>query len=220
MEIQRTEEETVEHLKQWVRENGLAIILGVIIGLGGISGARYWFHYQKTQAEEASIIYDNVASSLTAEKYVDVIQQGKQLIDNYGGTSYAILGAFAMAKASLATGDAAAARDQLAWALKQADDDAMKHIARIRLARLFVDAKDYDAALKLITDTSHGAFGSLYEELRGDIFTMTDKINQAREAYRLALVGAKDPSRRQFVQMKLDNLSIYIEPVKAEENSK
>lgn len=220
MEIQRTEEETVEHLKQWIRENGLAIILGVVIGLSGIGGVRYWFNYQKTQAEEASIIYDKLASDLTAEKYVDVIQQGKQLMDNYSGTSYAILGAFAMAKASLATGDAATARDQLAWALKEADDEAMQHIARIRLARLFVDAKDYTAALKLITDTEQGAFSSLYEELRGDIYTMTDKIEQAREAYRLALVGAKDPSRRQFVQMKLDNLAVYIAPVTVEENKK
>lgn len=220
MEIHRTDEETAEHLKQWFRENGLAIVLGVVIGLSGIGGVRYWFSYQKTQAEEASIIYDQLATSLTAKKYVDVIQQGRQLVESYDNTSYAILGAFAMAKASLATGDAATARDHLAWALGQADDDAMQHIARIRLARLFVDAKDYTAALKLITDTSQGAFGSLYEELRGDIYTLTDKLDQAREAYRLALLDAKDSSRRQFVQMKLDNLAIYNEPVTVKENKK
>ena len=220
MEIQRTEEETVEHIKQWVRENGLAIILGVVIGLSGIMGVRYWFNYQKTQAEEASIIYAEMANALTAQNYADVIKQGKQLIESYDGTSYAILGAFAMAKASLATDDAAGARDQLAWALKQADDEAMQHIARIRLARLFVDAKDYPAALTLITDTAPGAFGSLYDELRGDIYSMQNNASQAREAYRLAIVGAKDPSRRQFIQMKLDNLSGFVEPVKVEETSK
>ncbi len=191
MEIHRTEEETVEHLKQWVRENGLAIVLGVVIGLSGIIGVRYWLNYQRTQAEEASVIYDRLATALTAQKYVDVMQYGKQLLEGYDGTAYAVLGALSMAKASLATGDAAGARDHLAWALKNADDEAMQHIARIRLARLFIDAKDYTAALKLITDKSHGAFSSLYEELRGDIFTMQDKLNQAREAYRLALVGAK-----------------------------
>lgn len=217
MEIQRTEEETVEHLKQWIRENGLAIVLGVVIGLSGIGGVRYWFSYQKTQAEEASLIYDQLASSLSAERYVDVLQQGKQLMDNYAGTPYSILGAFAMAKASLASGDAETARDQLAWALKEADDEAMQHIARIRLTRLFIDAKDHAAALTLITDTDQGAFGSLYEELRGDIYTMTDKLDQAREAYRLALVSAKDSSRRQFLQMKLDNLAVYIAPAAPQE---
>lgn len=212
MEIHRTEEETVEHLKQWLRENGLAIILGVVIGLSGIAGVRYWFSYNQTQAENASQIYDKLATALAAQKYIDVLQQGKELLDNYGGTSYAVLGALSMAKASLATGDEAAARDHLAWALDKADDEALKHIARIRLARLFVDAGDLTAAMKLITDQPHGAFGSIYDELRGDILVAQDNINQAREAYRLALVGAKDSSRRQFVQMKLDNLPAVIQP--------
>ena len=211
MEIQRTEEETVEHLKQWLRENGLAIILGVVIGLSGILGVRYWFSYHRTQAEEASLIYDQLATALAAQKYVDVMQHGKGLLDNYSGTSYATLAALSMAKASLATGDAVKARDHLAWAIKKADDEGIKHIARIRLTRLFIDAKDYTAAMKLITDQPHGAFGSMYEELRGDVYSAQGNSNQAREAYRLAVVGAKDTTRRQFIQMKLDNLAANIQ---------
>lgn len=211
--MERTEEETVEHLKQWLKENGLAIILGVAIGVSGIVGVRYWLSYQRTQAEEASLIYDKIASALAAEKYVDVMQQGKGLLDNYTGTSYAVLAAMAMAKASLATGDAAAARDHLAWTIKQADDDGMKHIARIRLVRLFIDAKDYTAAMTLITDQPQGAFGSHYEELRGDILVVQDNLSLGREAYRLAVIGAHDATRRQLIQMKLDNLTADIQPV-------
>lgn len=210
MDIHRTEEETVEHLKQWFRENGLAVILGVVIGLSGIVGVRYWFTYTRNQAEQASLIYDKMASALAARKYVDVMQEGKALQDKYGRSSYAVLGALAMAKASLATGDAAAAREHLAWAMDNADDEGMKHIARLRLARLLVDAKDYTAALKLITDQPHGAFGSLYEELRGDILAGQNNPSLAQEAYRLALTGAKDANRRQFLQMKLDSLTVDI----------
>lgn len=220
MNIERTEEETVEHLKQWIRDNGLAIVLGVVIGLSGIAGVRYWFSYHRTQAEEASMIYDKVASALATQKYADVMQQGKALLDNHDNTSYAVLGAMAMAKASLATGDAAAARDHLAWAMEKADDEGMQHIARIRLARLFIDAGDHAAAMKLITDQPHGAFGSQYEELRGDILVTQNNLSQAREAYRLALLGAKDSSRRQFVQMKLDNLAVDIQAATPEENKK
>lgn len=63
MEIHRTEEETVEHLKQWLKENGLAIVLGVVIGLSGIVGVRYWFTYHRTQAEGASLVYEKLASA-------------------------------------------------------------------------------------------------------------------------------------------------------------
>ena len=156
-----------------------------------------------------------MASALTAQKYADVMQQGKDLLDNYGGTSYANLAALAMAKASLATGDAAAARDHLAWAMQEADDEGIRHVALIRLARLFIDAKDTTAAMKLITDQAQGAFASLYEELRGDILVAQDNISLAREAYRLAMIGAKDSTRRQFVQMKLDNLAVDVQPAAA-----
>lgn len=210
MDIHRTEEETVEHLKQWLKDNGLAIVLGVVIGLSAIAGVRYWFTHARDQAEEASLIYGKVASALAAKKYVDVIQEGRALLEGYDNTSYAVLAALAMAKASLATGDAAGARRHLDWAMKHAADEGMQHVARIRLTRLYIDAKDYTAAMKLITDQPHGAFGSQYEELRGDILVAQNNPAQAREAYRLALVGAKDPTRRQFVQMKLDNLAAEV----------
>lgn len=121
------------------------------------------------------------------------MQQGKDLLDNYGSTSYAVLASLAMAKASLATGDAAAARDHLAWTMANADDDGMQHVARIRLARLFIDAKDYTAAMKLITDQAHGAFGSLYEELRGDILAAQNNNSLAREATVLHWSERKTP---------------------------
>ena len=213
MEIHRTEEETVEHLKQWIKDNGLAIVLGVAIGLSGIAGVRYWFNYQRVQAEQASLIYEKVASALATQKFVDVMQQGKNLLASYENTAYAPLAALAMARASLATGDAAAARDHLAWTLAKADDEGMRHVARIRLARLFIDARDYAAAMKLITDQPPGAFGSLYDELRGDILVGQNNNSLALEAYRLAVVGAKDNNRRQFIQMKLDSLAADVQAV-------
>ena len=33
-----TEEEQVERLKAWLKENGLSIVLGIVIGVGGIGG--------------------------------------------------------------------------------------------------------------------------------------------------------------------------------------
>ena len=36
-----TEEEQVEKLKAWLKENGLSIVFGIIIGVGGIGGYNY-----------------------------------------------------------------------------------------------------------------------------------------------------------------------------------
>ena len=37
-----TEEEQVERLKAWLKENGLSIVFGIVIGVGGIGGYNYW----------------------------------------------------------------------------------------------------------------------------------------------------------------------------------
>lgn len=218
--MERTEEETVEQLKQWLRENGMSIVLGIVIGLSGIFGVRYWFNYQQTQAEEASLIYGKVASSLESQNFGEVISSGNQLREKYSGTAYAALASLAIAKASYTIGDSTTARDNLAWIIKNADDAGLKHIARIRLVRLFIDIKDYPAAMALITDNSEGAFNSLYEDLRGDIHIAQNNPDLAREAYRQAIVGTKAPEQREFIQMKLDNITASNNTAPADENKK
>ena len=48
-----TEEEQVERLKQWWKENGRSIIAGVVIGLGVFGSWQGWRAYQIQQAEAA-----------------------------------------------------------------------------------------------------------------------------------------------------------------------
>ena len=37
-----TDEEQVEKVKAWLKENGTSIVAGVVIGLGGIFGWQFW----------------------------------------------------------------------------------------------------------------------------------------------------------------------------------
>ena len=62
----QTEDEQVEKLKTWLKENGMSIVFGVIIGVGGIGGYNYWNHYQQTRAAAASAQYAVVMEALTA----------------------------------------------------------------------------------------------------------------------------------------------------------
>ncbi|MBE8157839.1 MAG: hypothetical protein HAW59_00340 [Betaproteobacteria bacterium] len=42
IEIGTTEEQQVEQIKQWIKENGLQIIIGISLGLGSIWGWNYF----------------------------------------------------------------------------------------------------------------------------------------------------------------------------------
>jgi len=207
MDVYKTEEETIESVKQWWKENGLAVVLGLIIGLGGIYGVRSWIGYQQTQSEQASAIYDQLANALAAKKYIEVLKQGDAILNDYDGTPYAALASMAMAKAKLDSGDAAGARGNLQWVIDNADDE-IQHIAQVRLLRLMLDAKEYDAVLSVLAKQKKSAFSSTYDELRGDVYAAQGKSVQAREAYRLALSALPNGSqRRPLMQMKLDDLA-------------
>ena len=42
MELYDSEEQQVEAIKDWWKENGKAVVLGVVVGLGGLFGWRYY----------------------------------------------------------------------------------------------------------------------------------------------------------------------------------
>ena len=55
---QYTDDERVEDLKKWWKENGASIIVGIALGVMAIFGWRYWNSYRDAQAETASRAYD------------------------------------------------------------------------------------------------------------------------------------------------------------------
>ena len=61
MEIYTTEEEQVEALKKWWRENGKAVIAGFIIGFGAIFGWREWQAHVTEEAQKASRQFQEMA---------------------------------------------------------------------------------------------------------------------------------------------------------------
>ena len=51
-----TEEEQVEQLKKWWKENGLSIVGGVVVGLALVFGWRSWQHHQLERSAHSTII--------------------------------------------------------------------------------------------------------------------------------------------------------------------
>mgnify|MGYP000314297604 FL=1 len=57
-----TDEEQVEKVKAWLKENGMSIVAGVVIALGGIFGLQYWKSYQAAQSAAGADAYDSFLS--------------------------------------------------------------------------------------------------------------------------------------------------------------
>ncbi len=207
MEAYTTEEQQVEAIKKWWAENKWSVIGGVVIGVSALWGGRAWQDSQASYAEAASATYQMMLEQMSRGNNEDAATQGAQLLGQFADTPYSSLAALSMAKLKLDAGDAAAASSHLRWALDNTEEDAVKHEARLRLAKLLFADTRYDEALALLNGVETGAYTATYEQLKGDIHLAAGQTESARTAYGRALAGMAPTERgRELLQMKLDNL--------------
>lgn len=208
METYQTEEEQIQAIKDWWKENGRSIILGLIIGLAAIGGYRYWTNYVQTQSEQASVLYANVLDAATAKNNEVALTTGKEIIEKYASTPYAPLTALILARQAVDNKDFASAEAQLNWVVAHASEEGIQQIARIRLSRVLATQNKMDEALAIIANSSVSGFDVLVSELRGDIYLQQNNKSKAAAEYRKALSDSSlNPQRRQILQMKLDDLA-------------
>ncbi len=206
-----TEEEQVEALKRWWKENGRSIIVGALIGILALGGWRGWAWYTEEQSLAASRVYGQLVQRLQSDERERLLQLAERLRTDYGGTAYAALGALAAARAAVAADDLEAGAEWLRWAMNNADTQDLAHIARARLARVEGERGNIDTALDLVDREHPDAFDGLYAELRGDLLVADDRPQAAAEAYRKALSANGPPPDPQAVERKLNEVGASAE---------
>ena len=207
MDIYTTEEQQVAAIKKWWHENKWSLIGGVVIGVGALWGGRAWLDNQQNYSEAASTIYQLMLDDVSQGKNDDAATQGAQLLGQFSDTAYSALAALMMAKIKQEDGDAAAASAHLRWALDNSKEDAVRHEARLRLAKLMMAEKKYDEALNFLDGIDAGVYESTYEQLKGDLYVAMGQPESARSAFMRALASAAPEERgRELLQIKLDNL--------------
>jgi predicted negative regulator of RcsB-dependent stress response len=99
------------------------------------------------------------------------------------------------------------ARESLQWVIDQAQQPELKAIARVRLAGVLLDEKQYDEALKVLAADVPAVHATAVADRRGDVLAAQNKVEEARAAYAeaLAKADAQHPLR-QIIQLKLDAL--------------
>lgn len=210
MDRYATDEEHLDALKTWWKENGKALIAGVIFGLVGLVGWRYWQGYVKAQAEQASAVYQHLLSQVANKKKETAEQGAKQIMDRFEKSPYAAFAALMLAKLYVEDNDLAKAKEQLQWVLDHSSQAEIKWVARLRLARLLLTEGKAEQAWSLVSEREGAedatSFPSYYE-LKGDLLVAQGKIQEARNAYlqALALSGSAG-GQPSILQMKLDDL--------------
>ncbi len=201
------EQEQIDALKGWWKENRRSVFTAVLVGGLVAAGIYGWRYYQHAEAEQAAMLYDTLEKAARSGETKKVKDLAVQLTQHYASTAYSPMGALVAARVSYEAGDARQAEEQLRFALEHARDDESTSAVRLRLAGLLLDSKRFDEGLKLLDLPHPEAFHALYSERRGDILAAQGKAAEARSAYKLALDKLTAGSDyRMVVQLKLDSL--------------
>ncbi|KLV05982.1 membrane protein [Photobacterium aquae] len=197
-----TEEQQVEQIKAWWKENGKAVVLGAVIGLGGLTGWRYYQAEVQSAKEQASDAYTQVVSALESGSD-NAVADMKAYISSHQSSQYSVLAALQLAKVQVEKGELDAAAEQLSWAIANTQDAAILPIAQTRLARIFAAQQDYDKALAELDKVTAESWKGKVAELKGDILLQKGDAIAAREAY----VQAQQLGGSPALQIKLDDLA-------------
>ncbi len=206
METYSTDEERLEALQRWWKENRSSVFGGLLMGLAAVGGWKMWQGNQLETADQASLAYHQLTEATEAKQTESAQKLGERLIQQYPKTAYAEYARLFLAKFRVDAGDLDGARKTLEDAINATKDPAVKDLARLRLGRVLLAKGDIEPALKLLesaTEKSAGKFAGLYEELRGDLYAAAQRPAEARAAYAKAReLGALSP----LLELKLNDL--------------
>ncbi|MDD5265902.1 MAG: tetratricopeptide repeat protein [Methylococcales bacterium] len=206
MEIYETEEEQLEAVKRWWKENGQSTIIGLVVGIAIILGWNFWQNHKKEQAGQASALYGQLIQAVAADKKDSAEKLAERIQQQYPKTEYAAYSGLLLAKIKVQQGDPAKAKAILKGVAAGSNKE-LSNIAKIRQVRLMLASGEYEQGLQLINDVDPAtstSFSGNYDELVGDLYVALDRLDQARTSYQKAL---ENGYRSPLLQLKIDDLT-------------
>ena len=214
------EQEQLAEIKAWWKLYGNLVVNALTVAAVVVIAWQGWNWYQRSQSGQAAMLYD-VLQKVVYEKDVQRITAASgELLEKFGGSDYAALGALTAAKAMVEAGDGKTAKLKLLWVVEHSKHE-LRELARLRLVALLLDEKAYDEALKQLDGKVSPAFAVRFAESRGDVLSAQGKKAEAVTAYQTALSDLENADKagdesasqsqsnviyRDLLQQKIDSL--------------
>lgn len=202
------DEDQAQRVKQWWKDNWMALAAGLVLGLGAIIG---WDQYKAHKADrsvEAARLFEDLKTALLSDKAEEANTIADKLKTDFSATPYAAQGLLRIAQHAVEKGRFDEALPPLAWVAQNAEDAVLKPLATLRQARVLSQQGKFDEAIKLLDGATEDSYKALAEELRGDILLAQGNRKGARESFEKALASSDAAAaNRETLQRKIDDLA-------------
>ena len=198
------EEQEINQLKDWWKENGKTIIVAFILGVGGMFGWRYWQAHQAEQIAQASAQYDALIYSAQQDEQAKKANI-EQFVQANSKTAYAVFALLDEAKKETEKQDFAAAEANLNQALTQSQDEVLTSIVALRLSAVQFQLGQLDNALTTLNQVKGESFNARKAILTGDIQAVKGDKVAAKNSFEQAQQSGSQ-LEQQMAKMKLNNL--------------
>lgn len=198
------EEQEINQLKDWWKENGKTIIVAFILGVGGMFGWRYWQAHQAEQIAQASAQYDALIYSAQQDEQAKKANI-EQFVQANSKTAYAVFALLDEAKKATEKQDFAAAEANLNQALTQSQDEVLTSIVALRLSAVQFQLGQLDNALTTLNQVKGESFNARKAILTGDIQVAKGDKVAAQKSFEQAQQSGSQ-LEQQMAKMKLNNL--------------
>lgn len=195
-----SEKEQIEQMRAWWSEYGGYVIFGIAAGALLLFGYNYYENNKLKAQLEASALYETLTNHVVGGELDEAEVVAGELGAMYEDTTYAAQSKLAIARLYMDKNRDQDAADVLNELLASDSDDALRHVARLRLAKILLYQDKAQEVVDLLQNEDNPAFSASYSEVLGDAYHALGRIEDAQAAYQRVLI---DPLSQGTVDQRL-----------------
>ncbi len=203
------EQEQLDQIKHFWKQYGNLITWVLIVVLGAFASWNFYQYWQKNQSSQAAAMYDEVERTVKLAEPAKVDRVFADMKEKFPSTSYAQQAGLLVAKYYYSLGQIDPAKAALTWVAEQTSEPGFQAVARLRLASLWMESKNFDEALKPLNADFPTSYHAMVADRKGDLLQLQGKKAEAIAEYEKAykLFDEKIEFRR-LVEVKLNALGV------------
>lgn len=190
-----TDQEQMDVLKKWWKENGTSLLIGLLVITLGWSAWTYYKTTQTNKALQGSAVFEAMQVKMQEGQFGDVAREGLKLMEEQPESPYSTAAALMLAKFEWEKGEKAKAEEHLKWVLTNSDDASLKFVATLRLASVYINQGELDKAQSTLdgvkVEQHVPSEQANYQFQVGELALAQQNLEKARTAFKAVVDNEK-----------------------------